>query len=34
MNKIRGTVINYQLNNINYVLFGYINSYEYNFYIN
>ena len=34
MNNIRGTVINYQLNNINYVLFGYINSYEHNFYIN
>ena len=33
MNNIRGTVINYQLNNINYVLFGYINSYEHNFYI-
>ena len=34
MNNIRGTVINYQLNNINYVLFGYINSYEHNFYLN
>jgi len=34
MNNIRGTVINYQLDNINYVLFGYINSYEHNFYIN
>jgi len=33
MNNIRGTVIYYQLNNFKYILFGYINSYDYIFYI-
>ena len=34
MNNIRGTIFNYQINNLYYALIGYINSYENRFYLN